>query len=79
MLKFEKMCAKKFFELLKVSTLNFEMRGRKVLKLLKASSFKCVKKNCLPLLQVSSEISSLCKKTFQAFEGFLLKVLFCDT
>ncbi len=42
------------------------------------SSFKCVKENFLPLLQVSNEISSLCKKIFQVFEGFLIKVLFCD-
>jgi hypothetical protein len=47
--------------------------------LLKDSSLKCVKDNYLPLLQVPSEISSLCKKVFQVFEGFLVKVLFCDT
>jgi hypothetical protein len=28
--------------------------------------------------QISIEISSLGKKVFQMFEGFLVKVLFCD-
>jgi hypothetical protein len=42
---------------------------------LKASSFKCVKKSSLQLLQVSSEISSLCMKFFQTlFESFFVKV-----
>jgi hypothetical protein len=72
-------CGKEFFHLLRVSTLKFEkMCGKEVFKLLKASRFKCVKESSLPLLQVSSEVSTLCKKFFQVFEGFLLKVLFCD-
>jgi len=77
-LKFEKVCGKEFFELLKVLMLKFEVCGRKAFKLLKSSSFKCVKEKCLPLLQVSNEISNLCKKVFQVFEGFIVKVLFCD-
>jgi hypothetical protein len=70
MLKFEKVCERKFFELLKVSTLKFEVLEN-FFKLLKGLSFKCVKKSSLPILQVSSQISSLCKKVFQVFEGFL--------
>jgi hypothetical protein len=54
------------------------MCTREVFKLLKASSFKCVNESSLPLLQVSNEISNLCKK-IQVFVGFLIKVLFCDT
>ncbi len=34
-------------------------------KLLNASSFKCVKANSLSMLQVSSQISYLCKKYFK--------------
>ncbi len=74
--KFEKVCGREFFELLKVSTLKFEVCGKEVFKLLKASNFKCVKEEFLSLLQVSSVISSLCKKVFQVFEGFLVKVFF---
>ncbi len=74
--KFEKVCGRKFFELLRVSTFKFEVCGRKVFKLLKASSVS--KRGFLPFLQVLSEISSLCNKQFQVFEGFLVKVLFYD-
>jgi hypothetical protein len=73
-----KVCGREFFELLKVSMLNFEVCGREVFKLLKVSNFKCVKEGSLPLLQISNEISTLCKKKIQVFEGFLLKVLFCN-
>jgi hypothetical protein len=45
------------------------------LKLLKTSSFKCVKNSSLLTLQVSSQISNLCKKVFQVFEGFYWKQL----
>ncbi len=77
-LKFEKVCGKKFFKLLRVLTLKFEMCGREAFKLLKVSSFKYVEESSLPLLQVSNEISNLCKKFFQMFEGFLVNILFCD-
>jgi hypothetical protein len=33
--------------------------------LLKGLSFKCVKESFLPILQVSSQIPSLCKKFFK--------------
>jgi hypothetical protein len=79
MLKFEKKCGREFFKLLKVSTSKFEVCVKEVFKLLKALSFKCVKESFLPLLQVSNEISSLCKNVFQMFVGFFVKVLFCDT
>jgi hypothetical protein len=78
MLKFEKVCGKEFYKLLRVSTLKFEVCGREFFNLSKFSNFKCVKECSLPLLEVSNEISSLCKKFFQMFEGFLVKVLFCD-
>jgi hypothetical protein len=77
-LKFETVGAREFYELLRVSTLNFEVCGKNVFNLFKASNFKCVKESFLPLLQVSNEISSLCNKVFLVFEGFLVKVLFCD-
>jgi hypothetical protein len=79
MLNFEKKCGREFFELLKVSMSKFEVCAKEVFKLLKASSFKCVEESFLPLLQVSNGISSLCKKIFQMFVGFFVKVLFCDT
>jgi len=75
MLRFEKVCGREFFELLRVSTLKFEVCAR-FFKLLKASNFKCVKKSYLPMLQVSNQILSLCKKFFQMFEGFLLRFCF---
>ncbi len=56
----------RFFKLLKVSTLKFEVCGRKVFNLLKASNFKCVKESFLPFLQVSREILSLCKKNISS-------------
>ncbi len=77
-------CGIELFDLLRVSILKFEKVWKKVFqivesfKLLKASNFKCVKKSFLPLFQVSSQISILCKKGFQVFDGFLVKVLFCD-
>jgi hypothetical protein len=77
-LEFEKVCGKEFFKLLKVSTLKFEVCGREAFKLLKVSSFKYVEESSLPLSQVSSEISNLCKKIFQVFKGFLVNILFCD-
>ncbi len=70
------MCGREFFELLKGSTLKCEVCGREVFKLVKVSSFKCAKHKYLPLLQVSNEISNLCKKVFQMFEGFIVKILF---
>jgi hypothetical protein len=76
MLKFEKVCEREFYEFLGVSTLKFEVCGREFFNLLKSLSFKCVKDNFLPLLEVSNEVSSLRKKVFQVFEGFLMKVCF---
>jgi hypothetical protein len=83
-LKFEKVCEREFFKLLKVPTLKFEkvcerkffklkfdMCTREVFKLLKASSFKRVKENSLPSLQVSNEISNLCQKKFKCLWVFL--------
>jgi hypothetical protein len=40
MLKFEKVCGRKFFELLRVSTLKFEVCGREDFQVVQASSFK---------------------------------------
>ncbi len=64
MLKFEKVCGREFFELLRASTLKFD-ELEKLFKLLKGLSFKCVKESFLPILQVSSQIPSLCKKFFK--------------
>jgi hypothetical protein len=50
---------------------NLRCVQNKFLKLLKVSSFKCVKESSLPMLQVSSQILDLCKKVSQVFEGFL--------
>ncbi len=69
-LKFEKLCGREFFELLKVSTLKFD-ELEKFFKLLNGLSFKCVKESFLPILQVSSQISNLCKKFFKCFKSFL--------
>jgi hypothetical protein len=69
------MCGGEFFELLKVSTLKFD-ELEKFFKLLKGLSFKCVKESFLPILQVSNQISSLCKKFFKCLrvscKGFVL-------
>jgi hypothetical protein len=71
-LKFEKMCGKEFFELLRVSTFKFEVCARVVFQVVQSFKFQvCQRENSLPTLQVSSQISSLCKKVFQVFEGFL--------
>ncbi len=58
------MCGREFFKLLRVSTLNFE----KV----------CAKKFFELLKSFNIQVYDLCKKVFQVFEGFLVKVLFCD-
>ncbi len=75
-LKFEKVCGREFFELLRVSTLKFEVCGREDFQVVQASSFKCVKESFLLMLQVLSQISSLCKKVFQMFEIFLQRFCF---
>jgi len=57
------MCGRKFFNLLKVLTLKFEVCGREVFELLKASNFKRVK-----------ESSSHCYKFQVKFQGCAIKV-----
>ncbi len=53
----------------------FEVCGRKVFELLNVSNFKCVRESFFPLLQLSSEISSLCNKRFASVKSFFFKFM----
>ncbi len=69
-LKFEKVCGREFFELLKVSTLKFD-ELEKFFKLLKGLNFKCVKREFLANPTSFKPYFKFVQEILKVFESFL--------